>query len=106
MCGNARCVGGLFQMWNICILSATQTAMGVGRRNGRSFGILRKTRRHDGGTAVRREDVMRYGLAYKDVADWQVEWKHTNADLTALLRLLREFVEHFESNFEDPGLEL
>lgn len=49
---------------------------------------------------------MRYGLAYKDVADWQVEWKHTNADLTALLRLLREFVEHFESNFEDPGLEL
>ena len=33
---------------------------------------------------------MRYGLAYKDVADWQVEWKHTNADLTALLRLLRE----------------
>lgn len=46
---------------------------------------------------------MRYGLAYKDVADWQVEWKHTNADLTALLR---EFVEHFEGNFEDPGLEL
>lgn len=25
---------------------------------------------------------MRYGLAYKDVADWQVEWKHTNAEKT------------------------